>query len=327
MTTASAGCLFPLPRAAKRLSTFATASAMAAVALLLSACSADAEASSQGLTGTVVADGSSTVAPLTATARHLFVGVEPDVEIKNTSTGTAAGFRSFCSGVTDISNASRPISDDEIATCAEAGVDFTEIVVANDGVSVILNPANDWARDLTVEQLASIWAPASAGEVTNWNQVDPGFPDQQLVLFGPGSDSGTLDFFTTAIIGHEGAIRDDYSASEDDNSTVAGVRQDIGAVGFLGLSYVEESGGDVVAASIDGVSPSNETVQDGSYAPLSRSLFIYVSDASYAEKSQVKAFVDFYVENSLDIAERALFVPLTDDQILLAKDALDSLGE
>lgn len=326
MSTAPAGSVVPPARAAKRRNALAAASAVAAVALLLSACSAGAEASSEGLTGTVLADGSSTVAPLTAAARHLFIGVEPDVEIKNTSTGTAAGFRSFCSGVTDISNASRPISDEEIATCSETGVEFTEIVVANDGLSVILNPANDWATDLTVEQLAQIWAPDSAGVVTNWNQVDPAFPDQPLALFGPGSDSGTLDFFTAAIIGEEGAIRDDYSPSEDDHHTVAGVRKNVGAIGFLGLSYVEENEGDVVAASVDGVSPTKETVQNGTYAPLSRSLFIYVSNASYEDKAEVKAFVDFYVENSLDIAERALFVPLTDEQIRLSQDALNSFG-
>ncbi|MDY0910709.1 PstS family phosphate ABC transporter substrate-binding protein [Microbacterium sp. CFBP9034] len=325
MSTPSAGSGFGLSKWTMRRRTLVTASAMIPVAMLLSGCAGEADGSSRGLTGTVLADGSSTVAPLTAAARHLFVGVEPDVEIKNTSTGTSAGFRSLCSGITDISNASRPISDDEASKCADAGVDFTEILVANDGLSVIVNPENDWATDLTLEQLASIWAPESEGEVTNWNQVNPAFPDQPLALFGPGSDSGTLDFFTVAVNGEEGAIRGDYNASEDDNNTVAGVREDIGAIGFLGLSYVEENEGDIVAASVDGVSPSTDTVQDGSYAPLSRSLFIYVNNASYADKSHVKAFVDFYVENAWDIAERALFVPLTDEQILLAQDELDSL--
>lgn len=313
-------------RATKRRQALVTASATISVALLLTACAGEPQADSQGLDGTILVDGSSTVAPLTGAARHLFVGIEPDVDIKNTSTGTTAGFRSLCSGTTDISNASRPISDDEISSCADAGVDFTEIVVANDGLSVIVNTENDWATDLTVEQLASIWAPEAEAEVTNWNQVDPAFPDQPLALFGPGSDSGTLDFFTAAITGEEGAIRADYTASEDDDNTVAGVRKNIGAIGFLGLSYVEENEDDIVALSVDGVSPSIETVQDGSYAPLSRPLFIYVNNASFADKPQVKAFVHFYVENALDIAERALFVPLTDEQVLLAQDELDSLG-
>ena len=163
---------------------------------------------------------------------------------------------------------------------------------------MVVNPENDWATDLTVEQLATIWAPESEGKVTNWNQVDPVFPDQPLVLFGAGTDSGTFDYFTAAINGEEGAIRTDYSPSEDDNITVQGVAGDVGAIGFLGLSYVEENEGVIMAASTcDGVSPSTETVQDGTYTPLGRPLFIYVNNASYTDKPQVKAFVDFYVEN------------------------------
>jgi len=295
---------------------------------MLSACAGATPASngsSGSLTGVILADGSSTVEPLTKAARVEFGGVEPDVEVKVTTTGTTAGFRSFCSGVTDISEASRAISDEEIAKCADADVEYTEIVVANDGLSVIVNPENDWATDLTVEQLHTIWAPESEGRITNWNQVDPAFPDQPLVLFGPGGDSGTLDFFTAAINGEEDAIRADYSASEDDYVTVAGVAKDLGAVGFLGLSYVNANEGVIAAASVDGVSPSTETVQDGSYSPLGRPLFIYVNNASYADKPQVKAFVDFYVENAPDIAERALVVPLTDQQITIAQDELASL--
>lgn len=315
-------------RAAQRVRAAVAATGMISAALLLSACAgepAGAE-SGGGLSGTVVTDGSSTVEPLTDAAAHLFAAEAPDVDVVVTTTGTTAGFRAFCDGETDISNASRAISDDEIAACTDAGIEFTEIVVANDGLSVILNPDNDWATDLTVEQLATIWAPESEGEITNWNQVDPDFPDQPLVLFGAGSDSGTLDYFTDAINGEEGAIRADYSASEDDNQTVEGVAKDLGAVGFLGLSYVEANEGVIVAASVDGVAPSTETVQDGSYTPLSRPLFIYVNNASYAEEPQVKAFVDFYVENSLEVAARALVVPLTDEQITIAQDELASFG-
>ena len=241
------------------------------------------------------------------------------------TTGTTAGFRAFCAGITDISNASRAISDEETAACASAGIEFTEVVVANDGLSVIVNPENDWATDLTVEQLATIWAPESEGQITNWNQVHPDFPDQPIALFGPGRDSGTLDFFTAAITGDEGAIRADYSASEDDNVTVEGVTKDLGAIGFLGLSYVNENEGAIIATSVDGVAPSTDTVQDGSYTPLSRPLFIYVNNASFADKPQVKAFVDFYVDNALDIADRALVVPLTDEQITMAQEELASL--
>lgn len=293
--------------------------------LVLSGCVAEPGAGSESVSGEIVTDGSSTVAPLTRAARHQFVGMQPEVDIKVTTTGTTAGFRAFCAGTTDISNASREISAEERAACAEGGVEFTEIVVANDGISVIVNPANDWARDLTLEQLETMWAPQSQGSVTSWQQIDPTFPDEPLVLFGPGSDSGTLDFFTEAINGAEDEIRTDYSASEDDDNTVAGVRRNDGGVGFLGLSYVQASEGDVVAVSIEGVAPTTRTVQAGTYTPLSRPLFIYVSNASYADKPQVSAFVDFYVENAVEIAEQARVVPLTPEQVLIAQDELATL--
>ena len=323
---------FPRVRPSTRFARTGVFVAALSGALLLSACAGEPAdggsggGSGGGLGGTVVTDGSSTVAPFTNAASHLFAGVEPDVDVVVTITGTSAGFRAFCDGETDISNASRSISDDEIEACAQAGVDFTEIVVANDGLSVIVNPENDWATDLTLEQLATIWAPESEGEITNWNQVDPDFPDEPLVLFGAGGDSGTFDYFSEAVNGEEGALRADYSASEDDDATVEGVARELGGIGFLGLSYVEENEGDIVAASIDGVAPTARTVQDSSYTPLSRPLFIYVNKASYANKPQVRAFVDFSVENSAEIAERALVVPLTDDQIDVAQDELASLG-
>lgn len=296
--------------------------------LLLSACSAqaDGESSGAGLVGTVVTDGSSTVAPFTDAASHLFTGQQPDVDVIVTVTGTSAGFRAFCDGETDISNASRDISDDEVEACEAAGVEFTEILVANDGLSVVINPENDWAADLTLEQLATIWAPSSEGQITNWNQVDPAFPDEPLVLFGAGGDSGTFDYFSEAVVGEQGALRTDYGASEDDDATVEGVGREIGGIGFLGLSYVEENPGVITAVAINGVSPSTRTVQDGTYTPLGRPLIIYVNNAAYADKPQVKAFVDFMVEHAVEVAERALVVPLTDEQVTLAQDELASLG-
>lgn len=304
------------------------ATSVLSASLLLSSC-ADTSTPLAGtmgsLSGTVVTDGSSTVTPLTDAAADLFAAVEPDVDVVVTVTGTSAGFRAFCDGETDIANASRSISDDEIAACADAGVEFTEIVIANDGLSVIINPDNDWATELTTEQLATIWAPQSEGEVMSWNQVDPAFPDEPLVLFGAGSDSGTLDYFTGAINGEEGAIRADYRSSEDDTLTLDGVAKERGGLGFLGLSYVETNPDAVVAASIDGVAPSADTVQDGSYTPLSRPLFIYVSHTSYADKPQVTAFVDFYVENAVAVADRALVVPLTNEQVLISLEELASL--
>jgi len=313
---------------------FASTALVVIGALTLSACggqpaegdSGGSSGSASGLSGSVTTDGSSTVAPLTEAAADLFGDEESGVNVSVATSGTGGGFKSFCADETDISNASRPIKDEEAAECEAAGVEYTEIVAANDGLSVIINPENDWAEDLTVEQLNTIWGPEAEGEITNWNQVDSSFPDQAITLFGAGTDSGTFDYFTDAINGEEGAIRTDYSPSEDDNITVQGVSGDVGAIGFLGLSYVEENEGVIKAAMIDGVMPSTETVQDGTYTPLGRPLFIYVNNASYVEKEQVKAFVDFYVANSLDIAERALFVPLTEEQVTTASDELASLG-
>ncbi len=313
---------------------FASTALVVIGALALSACggqpaggdSSGSGDSASGMSGSVTTDGSSTVAPLTEAAADLFGDEEPGVNVSVATSGTGGGFKSFCADETDISNASRPIKDEEAAECAAAGVEYTEIVAANDGLSVIINPENDWAEDLTVEQLNTIWSPEAEGKITNWNQVDPSFPDQAITLFGAGTDSGTFDYFTDAINGEEGAIRTDYSPSEDDNITVQGVSGDVGAIGFLGLSYVEENESVIKAAMVDGVMPSTETVQDGTYTPLGRPLFIYVNNASYVEKEQVKAFVDFYVANSLDIAERALFVPLTEEQVTTASDELASLG-
>jgi phosphate transport system substrate-binding protein len=312
----------------------AAAAAALATMLLLSACGGQSdavspdggEASSSSLSGAVAADGSSTVAPLSEAAADLFRDAESEINVTVATSGTGGGFQAFCAGETDISNASREIKDEEAEACAAAGVEFTELVVANDGLSVVVNPENDWADDLTLEQLQTIWAPESEGVVMNWNQVDPSFPDQPLTLFGAGTDSGTFDYFTEAVNGEEGAIRADYSPSEDDNITVQGVSGDVGALGFFGLSYVEENADAIRAVSVDGVMPSTETVQDGSYTPLGRELFIYVNNASYAEEAQVAAFVDFSIENHAEIAEAALFVPLTEEQVQVAQDALASLG-
>ncbi len=296
-------------------------------ALVLSACAA--ETADESIQGTVVTDGSSTVGPLTKAASIQFAGVEPDVNVTVQITGTGGGFRSFCSGETDISNASRSIEDDEAAACADAGVDFTEIVIANDGISVVVNPENDWLDCVTVEQLRTIWSPESAGTITDWSQIDEAFPDVPLELYGPGTDSGTFDYFTAAINGEEGSSRSDYSASEDDEATVQGVKETEGALGYFGFTYLEENADDVKGLQIDGddgcVPPSVETIQDGTYTPLARPLFIYVSNESYAQKAAVKSFVDFYVDNVDRIAEAALFVPLTDDQTVVAQDELASL--
>lgn len=307
--------------------------ALATASLILSGCGGQSGASTDGgggLSGTVTIDGSSTVAPLSEAAADLFRDVEPGVNVTVATAGTGGGFKKFCAGETDISDASRPISDEEKAACEKAGISFTEVIIANDGLAVVVNPENTWATCLTVAQLKTMWSPASEGKVTNWNQIDAKFPDQPLTLFGAGTDSGTFDYFTAAINGEEGASRTDYSPSEDDNITIQGVKGDKGASGYFGLSYVEENPDSVKAVQVDGgdgcVAPSTETVQDESYTPLSRPLFIYVKHASYTDNPAVKAYVDFFVENEAKIAEQALFVGLTAEQKKTAQSELSSLA-
>ena len=311
---------------------FAALAATAAVtALVLSACGGQStEPTGDALSGAVVIDGSSTVAPLTEAAADLYRDVEAGVNVTVATSGTGGGFEKFCAGETDLSNASRGIKDEEAALCAENGIEFTEIIVANDGLAVVVPAENDFVQCLTVEQLNTIWGPEAEGTITSWNQVDPSFPDVELALFGPGTDSGTFDYFTKEINGEEGAIRTDYSPSEDDNVLVQGISGAEGGLGFFGLSYVTENADLVRAVDVDGgegcVAASEESVQDGSYTPLGRPLFVYVNNASYTDKPQVKSFVDFYIENQSEVAALAIFIGLTDEQVAIATEELASLG-
>lgn len=305
--------------------------AVSGMALSLAACGGQSSSGSSGdgLSGDVIVDGSSTVEPLSSAAATMFRDQEPDVNVTVATSGTGGGFKRFCAGETDISDASRPISEDEKAACAKSGVEFTEIIVANDGLSLVVNPENDWADCLTTKQLATIWGPESESTVTTWNQVDPSFPNEKLDLFGAGTDSGTFDYFTEAINGEEGAIRTDYTPSEDDNLTVQGVSGSKGALGFFGLSYAEENSEAVKLVAVDNgagcITPSKQTVQDGTYAPLGRPLFIYVNNKSYTDKPAVRGFVDFYIDNEEQVAEDALFIDLTDEQKQTAQKELGSL--
>jgi phosphate transport system substrate-binding protein len=282
------------------------------------------------LSGDVEIDGSSTVGPLTTAAAEAYRGEQPNVNITVGISGTGGGFERFCAGETDISNASRPIDDEEeVPLCAEAGIDYTEFQVGVDALTVVVSPENDWVTCLTVEQLAKIWEPAAEGKVTNWNQVDPSFPDQELVLAGPGTDSGTFDYFTDEINGEEGASRSDYTASEDDNVTVQAVAGDPGGLGYLGFTYYEENIDSLKAVEIDGgdgcVMPSVESARDGTYVPLSRPLFIYAKNESLA-KPEVYGFVEYFLTNSIQLAEDALFIPVPDDQVATSLAALESAG-
>ncbi len=282
--------------------------------------------SGSGLSGTIRLDGSSTVAPLSEAAAETFQETESDVRVTVGTSGTGGGFEKFCVGETDLSNASRAIKEDEAEICEAEGVEYEQIHIANDGLAVVVHPDNDWASCLTVEQLKTIWDRDS--KVDNWQDVDPDFPDEKLELFGPGTDSGTFDYFTDVINGEEGRSRTDYQPSEDDNITVQGVSGNTGAMGYFGLSYVEQNEGKLKAIEVDGgdgcVAPSVETVQSGEYAPLSRPLFIYPS-AKLLEREEGLAFMEHYVDNSAAIAEQALYVPLTDEQLKIAEDAVEKL--
>jgi phosphate transport system substrate-binding protein len=310
---------------------------LAALALLAAGCGGDDEESEAGgdtaaanggdLSGRIQVDGSSTVGPLLTRAAERFQQENSGVQITVGVSGTGGGFERFCAGETDISNASRAIEEDEQAACKREGVEYVEFQIANDALTVVANKDSDWATCLTVEELKKIWGPGS--KVGNWNEIKPDFPDQELELFGPGTDSGTFDYFTDAINGEEGASRSDYSASENDNVIVQGVSGEKGGLGYFGFSYFEENQDTLKALEVDGgdgcVAPSVETAQDGSYKPLSRPLFIYAKTASF-QKPEVKGFIGYTLDNAVEIAEEADFVPLTDEQVEKAKADFEAAG-
>jgi phosphate binding protein len=302
---------------------------IALAALALAACSsnpAGGNGSGDQLSGAVKVDGSSTVAPLSEAAAALYADEQPQVKVSVGTSGTGGGFEKFCAGETDISDASRPIKDEEKKACADKGIEYVELVVANDALSVVVNKENNWADCLTVEQLKKVWEPGS--KVKSWKDIDSKFPNEPLKLYGPGTDSGTFDYFTDEINGEEGASREDYEASEDDNVLVSGVAGSKGALGYFGFTYYEENSDKLKVLKVDGgdgcVEPSLETAQDGTYKPLSRPLFIYVAKKS-AEKKQVKDFVDFYIENIDDVVNEAKYIPLTDEQKTALKDEFASV--
>ena len=308
---------------------FPAAIMILALPLLVAACGNDDSGGSGAgnLSGSITIDGSSTVGPLSEAAAELFREENPDVRITVGISGTGGGFEKFCAGETDISDASRPIEPDEEEACKKEGVSYEEVQVANDGLAVVVNPENDWAECLTTAELKKIWEPGS--DVNNWNQVKSDYPDESMKLFGAGTDSGTFDYFTEAINGEEGATRKDYSPSEDDNVTVQGVSGGKGNMGYFGLSYATANEGKVKTIEVDGgdgcVAPTNETVQDGTYKPLSRPLLIYPSGQAL-QQEVVREFVTFYVDNYEQIAEQAQFVPLTAEQAQESKDKVAQLA-
>jgi phosphate transport system substrate-binding protein len=302
------------------------------VALGVAACGDDDDdgggGDPSGLSGSIRVDGSSTVGPLTEAIAEKFQEDNPDVQVTVGTSGTGGGFERFCAGETQISDASRPIEAEEVKLCKQNGIGYDQLQVANDALTVVVNPNNP-VTCMTVEQLKQVWEPNST--VKNWSEIsglEPSF-DSELTLYGPGTDSGTFDYFTESINGEEGAQRTDYNdIGEDDNATVTGVSGAEGGMGYFGYSYFVENEGTVKALEVDGgngcVAPSVGTAQDGSYTPLSRPLFVYPS-ASALEEETVDAFLQFYLDNINEVAEQVGFIPLTDQQLQESKDRLQSL--
>lgn len=284
--------------------------ATAAIAILaLGACGGESSAPSAGSSGEQISiDGSSTVYPLTEAAAEGFTRTaRGGARITVGESGTGGGFGKFCRGETQLSNASRPISSEEMAECAAAGVTYIEIPIAFDGISVVVHQSNP-VNNITMAQLRQMWEPAAARTITRWNQIDASWPATTLQLFGPGTASGTFDFFTEAVNGKGGASRTDFTPSEDDNVIVQGVIGNPGSVGYFGYAYYEQNRERLKALSIDGVAPSPESIEAGTYA-LSRPMFVYVN-AEALRRPQVRRFVDYYIQNIAELAPRVGYVPL-----------------
>ena len=267
------------------------------------------EGESSGLGGEVIIDGSSTVAPITEAVAEEFRNVESGVNVSVGISGTGGGFKKFTVGELDISNASREMKPEEKALAEKNNIEFTEIQVGKDGITMVVNKENTWAQDLTTDELKKIWSEGST--IKTWKDIRPEWPDTPIKLYAPDEDSGTYDYFIEAILGKD-KIRKDYTPSSDDNVLVQGVEGDKGSLGFFGCAYYEENADKLTALKINGIEPTPETVQNGTYKPLSRPIFIFVNNKSYAEKPQVKAFVQFYLDKVSDLAREVGYIPLDD---------------
>jgi phosphate transport system substrate-binding protein len=277
-------------------------------------------------------DGSSTVFPVTEAVAEEFQAQTKGIMVTVGISGTGGGFKKFCRGETDISDASRPIKPTEVELCRKNGIEYIELPVAYDGLAVMVNPRNNWVDHLTVKELKKIWEPGAQGKITRWNQIRPGWPDREIHLFGPGVDSGTFDYFTKAVTGKEGASRGDFTASEDDNVLVQGISTDPYALGFFGLAYYENNRDKLKLVPIDDgkdengrgpIAPSLKTVNNGTYQPLSRPIFIYVSKKS-AEKAEIDNFVRFYLNNAVELTQEVGYIPLPDEAYRLGLKKFDN---
>jgi phosphate transport system substrate-binding protein len=262
----------------------------------------------------IAIDGSSTVFPISEAMAEEFMAENSGIDVTVGVSGTGGGFEKFCADELDITGASRPIKQEEMDACAAAGIEYIEVPVATDAITVVINAENNWAEDMTIEQLKMLWEPAAEGTITSWSQIDSSWPDEPINLFGPGTDSGTFDYFTDEIVGEEGASRADYTASEDDNILVLGVSRDVNALGYFGLAYYLENQDTLKAVAVEGVLPTTENVDNGTYTPLSRPLFIYVKKDSLDNNDDVQAFVEFFLENASEIVPEVGYVPLSDDR-------------
>ena len=278
------------------------------------------------LSGAIAVDGSSTVYPITEAVAEEFGKEHPAVRVTVGISGTGGGFKKFSAGETDISDASRPIKPTETEACAKNGIQFMELPVAFDALSVVVHPENTWCESMTVKELKKLWEPAAQGQIAKWSQIRPGWPQEPIRLFGPGTDSGTYDYFTEAIVGDEGASRGDFTSSEDDNVLVQGVSSDKYALGFFGAAYYVENRDKLKAVAIDdenkdnGVGPQLPTLENviaGVYQPLARPIFIYAKVAA-AERPEVDAFVRYYLANAGTLSKEVGYVPLPDEVYQLA---------
>jgi phosphate transport system substrate-binding protein len=312
--------------------------ALAALVAGLAACGGDSQtattteggaetAAGSDVSGDVLVDGSSTVFPISEAMAEEFMAANPNTRVTVGVSGTGGGFKKFCAGETDISNASRPIKQEEIELCEQNGIEYVEVPIAYDGLTVVVNPNNDFVTCLTVDELKRMWEPAAQGTITTWNQIRSDFPNQPISLYGAGTDSGTYDYFTAAIVGEEGSSRGDFTASEDDNVLVQGVTSDSNAIAFFGYAYYAENEGNLKAVEIDNgngcVAPSPETIADGSYAPLSRPEFFYIKTTSL-DNPAVEAFAKFQIDPAnADLISEVGYVPLPGEIEDIAEAKID----
>ncbi|AHM62903.1 phosphate ABC transporter periplasmic phosphate-binding protein [Flammeovirgaceae bacterium 311] len=304
----------------KNLENFSVTGLLLGGLLLLNACGGDASGTGteNSLSGSIQIDGSSTVYPITEAVAEEFRSEASRVKVTVGVSGTGGGMKKFSRGEIDIVDASRSMNADEAAMAKENGITYLEIPVAYDGLTVVVHPDNNWVNDITLAELKRIWEPGAQNTITRWNQIRPEWPDQELHLYGPGVESGTYDYFTEAVVGKSHSSRGDYTASEDDNVLVQGVSTDPYALGFFGYAYYEENAAKLKAVPVNDEDDSNgqgailptlETVKDGSYAPLSRPLFIYVNSKA-AVRPEVVEFVNFYLDNAPELSEEVGYIQL-----------------